>query len=149
MDWNDMGLLEIIVATLILIIVLAMTWYTPNKAKKCKNIDKVYKNRGDKMSDTQEIINSHKEKIKEIKEEMVTIPLQEYEALKKWNEIFTTKSIFPCSVCGADMIELIDNSPWFSVTPRPKVFGCTNPQCTLYVESNIITTTTYVDYETR
>ena len=87
-------------------------------------------------------------------QEMITITLKEYEELKqlkeiksKFDEILITPSVHSCSNCGCSMVELVDNSPWMSILPRPKVFQCSNPNCE--TNTSEATTTTNIEYKTR
>lgn len=61
--------------------------------------------------------------------EIVTETEEDVEEIR-YVPVSTMQQSFPkCSVCGADMVELIDNTGWWGVTPRPRNFQCSNPNC--------------------
>jgi hypothetical protein len=65
----------------------------------------------------------------ELVNEVITETEEDVEEIKYVPIASMQQSSPKCSVCGADMVELIDNTGWWSVTPRPRNFQCSNPNC--------------------
>jgi hypothetical protein len=77
--------------------------------------------------------------------ETVTETEEDIADMPQYIPVGVSQEVLPkCSVCGADMVEIFDNTGWWSVLPKPRQFQCTNPNCPskqTYITTNLKITT--------